>query len=101
MKSIGALQARQLSYSACEFDLVDVESDASYGKIYEEASKLWVALYGELLKKTDMKKTGYWGEHLRFFQFLTVGEFISDYTERFKLSNLTCTSSIVSVRCQG
>jgi len=71
LKSIGALQARQLSYETCDFAIVDVVSDENYSNVYEEAAKIWASLYVELLRR-GMKKTQYWSEHLRFFQYLAI-----------------------------
>ena len=45
LKALGATQARQLSYSACNFAIVDVEADEEYAKIYEESTKIWSSLY--------------------------------------------------------
>ena len=70
LKSLGALQARQLSYSTCDFNIVDVVSDEAYTNVYEQATKIWVSLYAELVKNPDIKRGAYWSEHLRFFQYL-------------------------------
>ncbi|KAL7536947.1 hypothetical protein ACHAXR_007495, partial [Thalassiosira sp. AJA248-18] len=71
LKSIGALQARQLSYETCDFALIDVVSDENYCQVYEEATNIWISLYGVLLK-CGGKKADFWSEHLRFFQYLSI-----------------------------
>jgi len=42
LKSKGALQARQLSYSTCDFELIDVVSDEIFAAVYEQAAKIFV-----------------------------------------------------------
>ncbi len=63
LKSQGALQARQLSYQNCGFDLVNVVSDENFAAIYEQAAKIFVDLYDELVK-SGAKKTEYWAGKL-------------------------------------
>lgn len=63
--------SRQLSYETCAFEVVNVESNDEYSNVYEEAAGLWARLYAELLR-SGQKKTRYWSEHLRFFQYLAI-----------------------------
>lgn len=63
LKSLGALQARQLSYQSCTFDLVDVITDENFAAVYEQAAKIFVDLYDELVK-SGAKKTEYWAGKL-------------------------------------
>ncbi|KAL7546737.1 hypothetical protein ACHAWF_010073 [Thalassiosira exigua] len=71
LKSIGALQARQLSYEPCNFEVIDTVSDESHRQVYDRASAIWIQLYDEILK-TDKKKAQFWAEHLRFFQYMAI-----------------------------
>ncbi len=63
LKSLGALQARQLSYSTCDFELVDVVSNENFAAVYEQAAKIFVDLY-DVLAKSGAKKTEYWAGKL-------------------------------------
>jgi hypothetical protein len=63
LKSLGALQARQLSYSTCDFELVDVVSSVEFASVYEQAAKIFVDLYSELVR-SGAKKTEYWAGKL-------------------------------------
>jgi len=71
LKSIGALQARQLSYETCDFAIIDVISDDAFSQVYHEATKIWIKLHAELLK-SGAKTASFWAEHLRFFQYLSI-----------------------------
>lgn len=63
LKSLGALQARQLSYSTCDFELVDVVSNENFSAVYEQASRIFVDLYSALVK-SGKRKTEYWAGKL-------------------------------------
>ena len=76
LKSVGALQARQLSYETCDFALINVVSDAKYTKVYESASNLWVRLFAELSRR-DMKRADYWaGELIQWFPFSIITNYL-------------------------
>ena len=77
LKSLGALQARQLSYSTCDFELVDVVSDENFSAVYEQAARIFVDLYSALVK-SGARKTEFWAEHLRFFKFLAIATKVDD-----------------------
>ena len=61
LKSIGALQARQLSYDTCDFALIDSVSNGSFSKVYKGATALWTKLLGEVLKiGSGKEKANFW-----------------------------------------
>ena len=63
LKSIGALQARQLSYETCDFAIIDVISDDAFSQVYHEATEIWIKLHAELLK-SGAKTASFWaGKH--------------------------------------
>ncbi|KAL7553446.1 hypothetical protein ACHAWF_017186 [Thalassiosira exigua] len=48
LKSIGAIVARTLSYSACEFEMVEGVGDDKVRKVYNSATELWTDLHSRL-----------------------------------------------------
>lgn len=61
LKSIGALQARQLSYATCDFELISIESDEGHSQVHEKAASLWMKLYAEIKKgDTSPKMADFW-----------------------------------------
>ena len=44
LKSIGAIVARTLSYSACEFEMVAGVADDKVSQVYNGATELWTDL---------------------------------------------------------
>ena len=48
LKSIGAIAARTLSYSACEFEMVDGVSDEKVTNVYNSATELWTDLHSKV-----------------------------------------------------
>jgi hypothetical protein len=48
LKSIGAITARTLSYSMCEFEMIDNVGDANVRKVYNQAAELWTDLHSKL-----------------------------------------------------
>ena len=58
LKSIGAIVARTLSYSMCEFDMIDNVGDASVRKTYNESSELWTDLHSKLADRCRKLKAG-------------------------------------------
>lgn len=79
LKRVGALQARQLSYSTCDFELVDVVSSDEFVAVYEQASKIFIDLYTELLK-TSKKKTEFWAGKRSVIVIRVVSFYIINYS---------------------
>lgn len=61
LKSIGAIATRTLSYSACEFEMIDGVSEEKVTKVYNCSTELWTDLHSKLadrcaeLKETEKK----------------------------------------------
>ena len=48
LKSIGAIAARTLSYSMCEFEMIDNVGDADVRRVYNQSAELWTDLHSKL-----------------------------------------------------
>lgn len=56
LKSIGAIAARTLSYSACEFEMIDNVGDEKVQKVYNQSAELWTHLHSKLADRcADLK----------------------------------------------
>jgi len=56
LKSIGAITARTLSYSACEFEMIDNVGDEKVQKVYNQSTELWTDLHSKLADRcADLK----------------------------------------------
>ena len=56
LKSIGAIAARTLSYSACEFDMVDNVGSKKVRKVYDQSAELWTDLHTQLADRCAQLK---------------------------------------------
>ena len=54
LKSIGAITARTLSYSACEFEMLDGVSDEKVTAVYNNATELWTDLHSKLADRCQL-----------------------------------------------
>jgi len=57
LKSTGSICARTLSYSACEFEMVEDVGDDNVRKVYNESSELWVDLHTKMADRCAGKST--------------------------------------------
>ena len=59
LKSTGSICARTLSYSACEFEMVEDVGDDNVRKVYNESSELWVDLHTKMADRcAELKLKG-------------------------------------------
>ncbi len=56
LKSLGAITARTLSYSMCEFEMIDNVGDANVRKVYNQAAELWTDLHSKLADRCQQLK---------------------------------------------
>ena len=56
LKSIGAITARTLSYSACEFEMVENVGNDKVQKVYNRATELWTDLHSKLVDRCEILK---------------------------------------------
>ena len=48
LKSLGAITARTLSYSMCEFEMIDNVGNANVRNVYNQSAELWTDFYSKL-----------------------------------------------------
>ncbi|KNC85025.1 hypothetical protein SARC_02779 [Sphaeroforma arctica JP610] len=78
MKMNGTYVSRGLSYSDCEFEIVETDVSKAHGALYDQCCNLWAILRGQMKIACKMTNTplkmlrNYWACHQRFFLQLCV-----------------------------